>query len=99
MDWKVDYTFQADGDGPSNFFIRSDDGRLDVVRQSAGRSGTSYAYGDPGIHYLTVTADAPWTITVTALPPGWTTATSMITMMLTRRLPGVSGRHSDRRPR
>ena len=55
----------------ANFSLQADNGNdmqfNDPNQLGTGGSGVVHVYGDAGTHYLTVTGEADWTITVTAM--------------------------------
>jgi len=66
--WAVAYSFDCSNFGyKGNFIIMEDgsfSGAMDVNVLDIKKSGTSYAYGDAGTHYLKVTTECAWTIKV-----------------------------------
>jgi len=66
--WAVAYSFDCSGFGyKGNFIIMEDgsfSGAMDVNVLDMKKSGTSYAYGDAGTHYLKVTTECAWTVKV-----------------------------------
>jgi hypothetical protein len=68
--WKLDYSFDCSGFGSSGNFIVNEDGGSDFSGASVnelgpGKSGSTYAYGDEGTHYLQVNSECSWTVKVT----------------------------------
>ena len=55
----------------ANFSVQADNGNdmqfNDPNQLGKGGSGVVHVYGDAGTHYLTITGEADWTITVTAM--------------------------------
>jgi len=73
-DYDVYWTYKpgADFAGQSvNFMVTADNGSdlnfNDPNQLGTGGSGVVHVYGDAGIHYLTITGEADWAITVTAM--------------------------------
>jgi hypothetical protein len=67
--WKLDYTFDCSSFGTSGNFIVNEDGGADFTGASvnelgAGKSGSTYAYGDAGTHYLQVNSECSWSVKV-----------------------------------
>jgi len=74
-DYDVQWTYKPSADFASqglsaNFSIQADNGNdiqfNDPNQLGNGGSGVVHVYGDAGTHYLTITSEADWTITVTA---------------------------------
>ena len=68
--WKLSYSYNCLAFGGSGNFIVFEDGGKDlngvtVNQLGAGKSGTSWAYGDAGSHYLEVDSECDWSMTVT----------------------------------
>ena len=71
--WKLDYTFSCAAFGSSGNFQVFEDGGSDfngvsVNELSAGQTGSTWAYGDAGTHYLEVNSECSWTVKVIAEP-------------------------------
>jgi hypothetical protein len=67
--WKLDWSFSCSAFGSAGNFIVSEDGGSDfrgvsVNELSAGQSGSTWAYGDAGTHYLAVNSECSWTVKV-----------------------------------
>ncbi len=66
--WAVAYSFDCSDFGYKGNFIIMEDGSftgaLDVNVLAMKKSGTSYAYGDAGTHYLKVDTECAWTVKV-----------------------------------
>jgi hypothetical protein len=67
--WKLDYTFSCAAFGQSGNFQVFEDGGSDfngvtVNELSDGQSGSTWAYGDAGTHYLVVNSECSWTVKV-----------------------------------
>jgi hypothetical protein len=75
-DYDVYWTYKPSADFASqgmsaNFSVQADNGSdmqfNDPNQLGKGGSGVVHVYGDGGTHYLTITGEADWTITVTAM--------------------------------
>jgi hypothetical protein len=75
-DYDVYWTYKPSADFASqglsaNFSVQADNGNdmqfNDPNQLGKGGSGVVHVYGDAGTHYLTITGEADWTITVTAM--------------------------------
>jgi hypothetical protein len=67
--WKLDYSFDCSSFGTSGNFIVNEDGGSDfsgasVNRLGTGKSGSTYAYGDAGTHYLQINSECSWSVKV-----------------------------------
>ncbi|HEX3514572.1 MAG TPA: hypothetical protein VHT26_11295 [Trebonia sp.] len=67
--WKLDYSFDCSSFGTSGNFIVNEDGGSDfsgvtVNELGTGKSGSTYAYGDAGAHYLEINSECSWNVTV-----------------------------------
>jgi hypothetical protein len=67
--WKLDYSFDCSGFGGSGNFIVNEDGGSDFSGASVnglglGKSGSTFAYGDAGTHYLQVNSECSWSVKV-----------------------------------
>jgi hypothetical protein len=67
--WKLDYSFDCSGFGGNGNFIVSEDGGSDFSGASVnelgpGKSGSTFAYGDAGTHYLQVNSECDWHLSV-----------------------------------
>lgn len=67
--WKLSYSFDCSGFGSSGNFIVNEDGGSDfngasVNELGSGKSGSTYAYGDAGTHYLQVNSECSWNVKV-----------------------------------
>lgn len=67
--WKLDYSFDCSGFGTSGNFIVDEDGGSDfsgvsVNELGMGKSGSTYAYGDAGTHYLQINSECSWNVKV-----------------------------------
>ncbi len=66
--WAVAYSFDCSDFGYKGNFIIMEDGTftgaMDVNVLALKKSGTSYAYGDAGTHYLKMTTECAWTVKV-----------------------------------
>ena len=74
-DYDVQWTYKPTADFAlqglsANFSVEADNGNdlqfNDPNQLGNGGSGVVHVYGDAGTHYLTLTSEADWTITVTA---------------------------------
>jgi hypothetical protein len=68
--WKLSYSFSCASFGSSGNFIVFEDGGKDlngvtVNELGASKSGSSWAYGDAGTHYLQIDSECSWSVTVT----------------------------------
>jgi hypothetical protein len=75
-DYDVYWTYKPNADFASqgmsaNFSVQADNGNdmqfNDPNQLGTGGSGVVHVYGDAGTHYLTITGESDWTITVTAM--------------------------------
>jgi hypothetical protein len=75
-DYDAYWTYKPSADFASqgmsaNFSVQADNGNdmqfNDPNQLGNGGSGVVHVYGDAGTHYLTITGEADWTITVTAM--------------------------------
>jgi hypothetical protein len=75
-DYDVSWTYKPSAAFASqglsaNFSVQADNGNdlqfNDPNQLGTGGSGVVHVYGDAGTHYLTITGEADWTITVTAM--------------------------------
>jgi hypothetical protein len=80
-DYDVYWTYKptADFAGQSvNFMVNADNGSdlnfNDPNQLGTGGSGVVHVYGDAGIHYLTITGEADWTVTVVSPAAGFVPA-------------------------
>lgn len=67
--WKLDYSFDCSSFGTSGNFIVNEDGGSDfsgasVNELGTGKSGSTYAYGDAGTHYLEINSECSWSVEV-----------------------------------
>lgn len=66
--WAVAYSFDCSDFGYKGNFIIMEDGSftgaMDVNVLALKKSGSSYAYGDAGTHYLKMTTECSWTVKV-----------------------------------
>jgi hypothetical protein len=68
--WKLSYSFNCASFGGSGNFVVFEDGGQDlsgvtVNELAASKTGTSWAYGDAGSHYLEIDSECSWSVTVT----------------------------------
>jgi len=75
-DYDMQWTYKPTADFASqglsaNFSVQADNGNdlqfNDPNQLGSGGSGVVHVYGDAGTHYLTITSEADWTVTVTAM--------------------------------
>jgi hypothetical protein len=78
-DYDVNWTYKPSADFASqgmsvNFSIEADNGSdlnfNDPNQLGTGGSGVVHVYGDAGAHYLTITGEADWTVTVVSSAAG-----------------------------
>jgi hypothetical protein len=67
--WKLDYSFDCSSFETSGDFIVNEDGGSDfsgasVNQLGTGKSGSTYAYGDAGTHYLQINSECSWSVKV-----------------------------------
>jgi hypothetical protein len=67
--WKLSYSFDCSSFGTTGNFIVSEDGGGDLSGASVnelgpGKSGSTYAYGDAGTHYLEINSECSWNVRV-----------------------------------
>jgi len=67
--WKLEWSYDCSAFGTTGNFIIDEDGGGDlsgvnVNELGNGKSGTTYAYGDGGTHYLSVNSECDWHVRV-----------------------------------
>jgi hypothetical protein len=99
-DYDVLWTYKPSADFASqgmsaNFSIQADNGNdmqfNDPNQLGKGGSGVVHVYGDAGTHYLTITGESDWTITVTAIS-GQPAAPQAATAQPVQPAPGTSAK-------
>jgi hypothetical protein len=71
--WELDYSFHCANHGiPGNFIVHEDGGSdpngLSVNDPSAGHSSSTWAYDDPGTHYLAINSGCTWKVKIVDEP-------------------------------
>ena len=99
-DYDVLWTYKPSADFASqglsaNFSVQADNGNdmqfNDPNQLGQGGSGVVHVYSDAGTHYLTITSEADWTITITAMS-GQPAAPQATTAQPAQPAPGTSAK-------